>query len=129
MTNYREFPNETVEECRRRNIGDAIAAACLSAMFVFILFFGVYAVGYKNGVKAALIENEEPIYHIGPMPVETSVFAVYNNGGIITQETAKKLTDGRILPISIYSNMTFYDLMPEPIGWTEIPDGLMEVLK
>lgn len=112
-----------------KELSGQIAAVCFVIIFVFMVFFGVYAVGYKNGVKAALIENEEPIYHIGPMPLETSVFAVYNNGGIITQETAKKLTDGRILPISIYSNMTFYDLMPEPIGWTEIPEGLMEVLR
>ena len=112
-----------------KELSGQIAGACFVAIFIFMIFMGVYAVGYKNGVKAAIVENETPIYHIGAMPIETPVLALYNNGGIVTMETARKLDDGRILPISVYSNLTYYDLMPEPIGWTEIPEGLMEVLK
>ena len=112
-----------------KELSGQIAGACFVIIFVFMIFAGVYAVGYKNGVKAALVENVQPIYHLGPMPIETPVFAVYNNGGIITQETARKLDDGRILPHSVRSNLTYYDLMPEPIGWTEIPAALVEAMK
>jgi len=112
-----------------KELSGQIAGACFVIIFVSMIFMGVYAVGYKQGVKAAIVENAQPIYHIGAMPIETPVLALYNNGGIVTMETARKLDDGRILPHSVRSNQTYYDLMPEPIGWTAIPPALVEAMK
>ena len=109
--------------------GDQIAAACLGAIFVFMIFAGVYAVGQKNGYEAAIVENETPIYRLAQMPTEKPAFAIYEAGGIVTMVTAFRMNDGRILPHNIYNGPVPYDLLEEPIGWTPIPEGLMEVMK
>ncbi len=106
-----------------------IAATCFTAIFVFMVFAGVYAVGHKNGYEAALIKNDEPIYRLAQMPYEKPVFAIYEQGGIITQVTAFRMNDGRILPHNVFGSLVPYDLLDEPIGWTPIPEGLIEVLK
>ena len=106
-----------------------IAAICFTIIFVFLIIFGIYGVGYKNGVKAAIVENETPIYRMGQMPTEKPVFAIYEAGGIVTMVTAFRMNDGRILPHNIYGGLVPYDILDEPIGWTEIPEGLMEVMK
>jgi len=106
-----------------------IAAACFVAIFVFMVFFGVYAVGYKNGQKTVSIEVKSPVYRIARMPVEKPVLALYESGGIVTMVSSIRLDDGRILPWNVYGGPVPYDLMGEPIGWTEIPEGLIEVLK
>jgi len=126
---YREFPNETPDQCRKRNTGDAIAAACFAVLFVFVIFLSVYIFGYKNGLANAPVTTRDLTYHLGPMPPETTVLAIYSNGGIITMESARLLDDGRILPVNVHGGSTYYDLMPEPLGWTELPSALVEAVR
>ena len=104
-----------------------IAGVCFIIIFVFMVFFGVYAVGYKNGSK--IIVASSPVYRLARMPVETPVLALYESGGIVTMVSAIRLDDDRILPWNVYGGPVPYDLMDTPIGWTEIPEGLMEVMK
>lgn len=106
-----------------------IAVICFVAIFVFMVFAGVYGVGYKNGAKAAIVENETPIYRMGQMPTEKPAFAIYEGGGVITMVTAFRMNDGRILPHNIYGGLVPYDILDEPIGWTPIPEGLIEILQ
>jgi len=103
----------------------AIAVWCFTAMLAFLAMFVTYNLG-KNDAR---IETGSPVYHLSAMPVETPVMALYQDGGIITLVTARKLEDGRILPYNVYGGMVPYDLLDDPIGWTEIPEGLMEVLQ
>ena len=112
-----------------KELSGQIAGACFVIIFVFMVFTSVYAVGYKNGVKAAIIENETPIYRLAQMPTEKPAFAIYEAGGIVTMVTAFRMNDGRILPHNIYNGPVPYDLLEEPIGWTPIPEGLYEVMK
>lgn len=112
-----------------KELSGQIAGACFVIIFVSMIFMGVYAVGYKNGVKAALVENETPIYRMGQMPTEKPAFAIYEGGGIITMVTAFRMNDGRILPHNIYGGLVPYDILDDPIGWTPIPEGLMEIMK
>jgi len=106
-----------------------IAAVCFVVIFVFMVFAGVYAVGRKNGYEAAIIENETPVYRLSQMPTEKPAFAIYEQGGIVTMVTAFRMNDGRILPHNVYGGLVPYDLLDEPIGWTELPEGLLEVLQ
>jgi hypothetical protein len=98
-------------------------------MFIFVVFFGVYAFGYRNGQKLNVGESISPIYRLAQMPTEKPVFAIYEAGGIVTMVTAFRMNDGRILPHNIYGGPFPYDEMQEPIGYTEIPEGLLEVMK
>lgn len=109
--------------------GNQISAACFSAIFVCLIFISVYAVGYKNGQKDAPVVMQSPVYRLAQMPTERPVFAIYEAGGIITMVTAFRMNDDRVLPHNIYGGLVPYDILDEPIGWTEIPEGLMEVLK
>ena len=113
----------------RNEQSGTIAAACFVIIFVFMIFFGVYAVGYKNGQKAGTVPIQSPVYHLAQMPTEQPVLAIYEGGGIVTMVTAFRMNDGRVLPHNVYGGPVPYDLLDEPIGWTEIPEGLMEVLK
>ena len=106
-----------------------IASLCFVAIFVFMVFAGVYAVGYKNGKNTTDIVIESPVYRLAQMPEERPVFAIYEAGGIVTMVTAFKMHDGRVLPHNIYGGMVPYDLLDDPIGWTDIPEGLMEVMR
>lgn len=104
-----------------------IAAACFAIMFASMIFMGIYGAGYRRGSAAIVVSS--PVYHLGEMPAETPVLALYESGGIVTMTTAIRLDDGRILPWNVYGGSVPYDLMDPPIGWTEIPEGLMEVMK
>jgi len=106
-----------------------IAAVCFIIIFVFMVFAGVYAVGYKNGEKTGTVELQSPVYRLAQMPTEKPVFAIYEQGGIVTMVTAFRMNDGRVLPHNIYGGLVPYDLLEEPIGWTPIPEGLMEVMQ
>ena len=50
-----------------KELSGQIAGACFVVIFVFMIFMGVYAVGYKNGVKAAIIQYETPVYRLAQM--------------------------------------------------------------
>ena len=112
-----------------KELSGQIAGACFVIIFVSMIFMGVYAVGRKNGYEAAIVANETPVYRLAQMPTEKPVFAIYEAGGIVTMVTAFRMNDGRILPHNIYGGLVPYDILDEPIGWTEIPEGLMEVMK
>ena len=106
-----------------------IAAVCFIIIFVFMVFFGVYSIGYKNGEKTGTVELQSPVYRLAQMPTEKPVFAIYEQGGIVTMVSAIRLDDDRILPWNVYGGPVPYDLMETPIGWTEIPEGLLEVMQ
>lgn len=106
-----------------------IAAVCFIILFVFMILAGVYAIGYKNGKATNEIVIQSPVYRLAQMPEERPVFAIYEAGGIVTMVTAFKMHDGRVLPHNVFGGMVPYDMLDDPIGWTDIPEGLMEVLK
>jgi len=84
---------------------------------------------YSMGKSDGTVKMESPVYRLAQLPRNKPVFAIYEAGGIVTMVTAFKMEDGRILPHNIYGGMVPYDLLDEPIGWTEIPEGLMEVMQ
>ena len=112
-----------------KELSGQIAGACFVVIFVSMIFMGVYAVGYKQGEKTVKVQVQSPVYRMAQMPTEKPAFAIYEAGGIVTMVTAFRMNDGRILPHNIYGGLVPYDLLDEPIGWTEIPEGLMEVLR
>lgn len=98
-------------------------------MLFTMLISTALMVAYSLGKHDGTVKMESPIFRLAQLPRERPVFALYEAGGIITMVTAFKMEDGRILPHNIYGGMVPYDLLDEPIGWTEIPEGLMEVMQ
>ena len=104
-----------------------IAAVCFSLIFIFIVFAGVYAVGYKNGTTVAVVSS--PVYRRGELPTGIPVLLYWmESDGTITATSALRTDYAGVLPFSTTHHAVPISPMSGWFAWSELKPISMEAL-
>jgi hypothetical protein len=92
-----------------------------------------YQIGYKKGHKIGLeantkIEYVYPSYRTGSIPIGVPILAIYERFGVIDMVSAKN-TDIGLYEFSTTGAPVCYEVLPDPMAWTELQANIIEVMK
>jgi len=114
---------------RYNDYRDVVAAFCFIMLFIAVFVVVGYGLG-RSSVKPVEKRIElEQVYHSGPVPLDTPVWAVYDERGALTAYSAIRVTDGTLYPFSVSGQPVPFDPLPEPEAWTALSAGILEALK
>ena len=117
----------------KSEIGCKVAVVCFIVFFILVGFSIVVNVAYRKGQESVLNATREvelvyPSYKTGTIPCNVPIWAVYYEGGLLYEESAIMTSDGRLMPFAPLGEPIEYSIMPDPIGWTEISAGVIDLL-
>jgi len=102
-------------------------AFCLIVLFISMFVLIGYGIGVST-IKPRTIELAQS-YHSGAIPANVPVWAVYEDGGRLSAYSAIATDTGMIHDFAINGEPVPFDPLPEPMAWTELDAGILEVLK
>ena len=110
-----------------------IAAVCFCLMFWMLTIIIPYRIGYKSGYKTSLeantkIEYVYPSYRTRAIPIGVPILAIYERIGVIDMVSAR-MTDIGLYEFSTTGAPVCYEVLPDPMAWTELQANILEVTR
>lgn len=110
-----------------------VAIVCFCLMFWMLTIILPYQIGYKSGYTNGLeantkIEYVYPSYRTGSIPIGIPILAIYERSGVIDMVSAKN-SDIGLYEFSTTGAPVCYEVLPEPMAWTELQANIMEVTR